>query len=94
MEFFGRKAQATGFSVDVDAVAHTLPESALPKLRVLVHYEPGYLAQALEAVDSRPAGTCELSPHQSVEDSLALAGEKGAQELLVLDKDGERLVCV
>ena len=94
VEFFGRKAQATGFSVDVDAVAHTLPESALPKLRVLVHYEPGYLAQALEAVDSRPAGTCELSPHQSVEDSLALAGEKGAQELLVLDKDGERLVCV
>ena len=94
VEFFGRKAQATGFSVDVDAVAHTLPESALPKLRVLVHYEPGYLAQALEAVDSRPAGTCELSPHPSVEDSLALAGEKGAQELLVLDKDGERLVCV
>lgn len=94
VEFFGRKAQATGFSVDVDAVAHTLPESTLPKLRVLVHYEPGYLAQALEAVDSRPAGTSELSPCQTLELSLALAAEKGVQELLVLDKDGERRVTV
>ena len=94
VEFFGRKAQATGFSVDVDAVAHTLPESTLPKLRVLVHYEPGYLAQALETVDSRPAGTCELSPCQTIELSLALAAEKGVHELLILDKDGERMVSV
>jgi ATP phosphoribosyltransferase regulatory subunit len=91
---FGRNAQATGFSVDVDAVAHTLPETALPKLRVLVHYEPGYLAQALEAVDSRPFGTCELSTCDTLEQSMALAAEKGAQQLLVLDKDGERQVSV
>ena len=52
---FGREAQATGFAVDVDAVARTLPELAPPVLRTLVHYEPGYLAPALEAVDGRPA---------------------------------------
>lgn len=94
VEVFGREAQATGFSVDVDAVARTRPESALPLLRVVVHYEPGYLAQALEAVDSRPAGTCELSPCRTLESSRNLAAEKGAEAILVFDKDGERLVLV
>lgn len=91
---FGREAQATGFAVDVDAVARTLPELAPPVLRTLVHYEPGYLAPALEAVDGRPAGTCELSPCAALEDSLSLAREKGAERVLVLDKDGERTVGV
>ena len=91
---FGREAQATGFAVDVDAVARTLPESVPPALRCVVHYEPGYLAQALEAVDGRPAGTCELSPCRTLESSLNLAREKGAQAVLVLDKNGERLVRV
>lgn len=94
VEVFGREAQATGFAVDVDAVARTLPETTLPALRTLVHYEPGYLAQALEAVDSRPAGTCELSSCAALEQSCALAAAKGAEAVLVLDKDGERLVLV
>lgn len=54
---FGREAQATGFAVDVDAMARTLPEAAPSALDTVVHYAPGYLAKALEAVDSRPAGT-------------------------------------
>ena len=91
---FGREAPATGFAVDVDAVARTLPETALPVLRTVVHYEPGYLAQALEAVDSRPAGTCELSPCRTLESSLNLARDKGVEAVLVLDKDGERTVRV
>ena len=89
---FGREAQATGFAVDVDAVARTLPEISLPVLRTLLHYEPGYLAVALEMLDGRPAGTCELSPCDTLEDSLALARAKGAEGVLVLDKNGERLV--
>ena len=89
---FGREAQATGFAVDVDAVARTLPELAPPVLRTVVHYGPGYLAQALEAVDGRPAGTCELSPCRTLESSLNLARDKGAEVVLVLDKDGERTV--
>ena len=91
---FGREAQATGFAVDVDAVARTLPEMVLPVLRTVVHYEPGYLAQALEAVDGRPAGTCELSPCRTLESSVNLARDKGAEMVLVYDKDGERMVQV
>lgn len=91
---FGREAQAIGFSVDVDAMARTLPQTQLPKLRTVVHYEPGYLSQALEVVDGSPAGTCELSPCRTLESSMNLAREKGAQRVLVLDKDGERTVAV
>lgn len=94
VEVFGREAQATGFAVDVDAVARTLPETALPALRCVVHYEPGYLAQALEAVDSRPAGTCELSPCRTLDSSKNLARDKGAEAVLVFDKNGERMVLV
>ena len=92
VEVFGREAQATGFAVDVDAVARTLPETALPVLDCVVHYEPGYLARALEAVDSRPAGTCELSPCRTLESSLNLARDKGANTVLVFDENGERMV--
>ena len=88
---FGRETQATGFGVDVDSVARTLPETPLPQLRTVVYYEPGYLAQALEAVDSRPAGTCELSPCRTLESSRNLAREKGAESVLVFDKNGERV---
>lgn len=91
---FGREAQATGFAVDVDAVARTLPESALPVLRCVVYYEPGYLAQALEAVDSRPAGTCELSPCRTLTSTRNLAREKGASSIMIFDKDGERVETV
>lgn len=91
---FGREAQATGFAVDVDAVARTLPESALPVLRCVVHYEPDYLAQALEAVDSRPAGTCELSPCRTLTSTRNLAREKGASSIMIFDKDGERVETV
>ena len=94
VEIFGREAPATGFAVDVDAVARTLPETALPTLRCVVHYEPGYLAQALEAVDSRPAGTCELSPCRTLDSSKNLARDKGAEAVLVFDKNGERMVQV
>lgn len=94
VEAFGRPAQATGFAVDVDAVARTLPDIVLPALRTVVHYEPGYLAQALEIVDSRPAGTCELSPCRTLESSLNLARDKGVEAVLVLDKDGERVAAL
>lgn len=55
---------------------------------------PGYLAKALEAVDSRPAGTCELSPCRTLESSCSLAREKGAKTVLVFDVTGERVVKV
>lgn len=93
VELFGREAEATGFAVDVDAVGGCLTAS-VPKLELIVHYEEGRLAQALAAVDERPAGKSELSPCRTLESSLNLAREKGVDTVLVLDGDGERLVGV
>lgn len=92
VEAFGRTAPATGFAVDVDAVAGCLPLRELPKVGLLVHFERGELARAWKAVDDRAAGTCELSPCETLEQTLELAREKGADRVLVLDGDGERLV--
>lgn len=89
---FGRSAPATGFAIDVDAVAACLEAEEAPKLDTLVHFGPGQLAQALAAVDRRAAGTCELSPCGTLEDSLALAREKGAGGVLVFEEAGERRV--
>ena len=84
MEAFGRTAPATGFAVDVDAVAGCLPPRELPKVGLLVHFERGELARAWKAVDDRAAGTCELSPCETLEQTLELAREKGADRVLVL----------
>ena len=89
---FGRPAPATGFAVDVDAVAACLPPAALPRLELLVHYGDGELAGALAAVDSRGAGVCELSPCRALESTLNLARERGAAAVLVLENGTERRV--
>lgn len=93
VELFGRKAEATGFVVDVDAVGSCMSVT-VPKLELIVHYENGCLARALAAVDGRPAGTCELSPCRTLESTVNLAREKGASAILVLDEKGERVVQV
>ena len=91
---FGRNAPATGFAIDVDAVAGCLSAGEPPRLGVLVHFAPGQLARALTAVDGRAGGTCELSPCETLEATLSLAREKGAARVLVLEQQGERLVDV
>ena len=88
MEQFGRRAEAIGFAVDVDAVGACLDET--PKLKTVIHYGPGLLAQALALVDSRPAGSCELSPCRTLESTMNLAREKGAAQVLLVDCEGER----
>lgn len=92
VEMFGRSAEATGFAVDVDAVAGCLPAAAPPQLELVIHYETGELLRALAVVDERPAGTCELSPCRTLESSRNLAREKGAPLVLVLENGTERLV--
>ncbi len=92
VEAFGRPAQATGFAVDVDAVAGCLPVAKLPKLEIMVHYGDGALAKALSAVDQRPAGTCELSPCRALDSTMSLARERNAEMVLVLENGTERMV--
>jgi ATP phosphoribosyltransferase regulatory subunit len=93
VELFGRPAEACGFAVDVDAVGSCLTV-AIPKLELVVHYADGCLAQALAVLDERPAGTVELSPCRTVESSVNMAREKGAEMVLVLEPGAERLVRV
>lgn len=94
VETFGRRAEATGFVVDVDAVALCLPSAALPRLELVVYYGEGELARALGVVDARPEGSSELSPCRTLESTLNLAREKGASAVLVLENGTERLVTV
>ena len=84
MEQFGRKAEAIGFAVDVDAVGACLNVET-PKLETVIHYGAGLLSQALAVVDSRPAGSCELSPCRTLDSTMNLAREKGAARVLLLD---------
>lgn len=93
MEQFGRKAEATGFAVDVDAVGGCLTVET-PRLETVIHYGPGQLARALAEVDGRPAGSCELSPCRTLDSTLSLAREKGAKEVLVLENGMERRLTV
>lgn len=92
LEAFGRPAQAIGFAVDVDAVASCLPPARTTAVDTVVYYELNQLARAIAVVDERPRGTCELSPCDSLELTLALAREKGIPYVLVLDSRGERVV--
>ncbi len=89
MEQFGRKAEATGFAIDVDAVGACLTVET-PKLEAVIHYGPGLLSRALAVVDSRPAGSCELSPCRTLDSTMNLAREKGAVRVLLLEAEGER----
>ena len=89
VELFGRRAEATGFAVDVDAVGGCL-EVEVPQLRTVIHYESGLLGRALEVMDRLAAGTCELSPCRTLSSTMNLASEKGALQVLCLDNSGER----
>ena len=92
VEAFGRRAPATGFAVDVDAVAGCLPSREPPRVKFLVHFGGGELSRALKAVDEHAVGTCELSPCENLDETERLAREKGAGAVLVLEKGTERVV--
>ena len=92
LESFGRPAQATGFAVNVDAVAACLPDAEVPAPDTLIHYDLDQFAAAIAKLDSLPSGTAELSPCASLDASLTLAREKGMKQVLVLDAQGERTV--
>lgn len=86
---FGSDAPATGFAVDIDAVAGCLPPVEPSRPALLIHYDPPCLAQALAALDAA-AGAARLSPCETLEESRALARELGVQTLLTVTAQGER----
>lgn len=92
LEAFGRPAQATGFAVNVDAVAACLPVVELPAVDTVVHYDLSRLGDAIKILDACSGGTCELSPYDALEQSIALARVKKVSRVLVLDETGDREV--
>lgn len=88
---FGPDTPATGFAVDVDAVAGCLPFVEPTPVTLLIHYDPACLSRALTVLDtiSTPA-SAQLSPCESLEGSRALARAKGVKTLLIIDGEGER----
>lgn len=92
LEAFGRPAQATGFAVNVDAVAACLPDAEMIKPDTLIYYELDQLAAAIAKLDELPNGTAELSTCASLEAALAQADEKNMKRVLVFDQQGERTV--
>lgn len=89
---FGRSAPATGFAVDADAVAGCLPLEESPRLELLVYFEPGQLSWALTALEQGGGGRRELSPCETLEETVELARERGASGVLTLENGAERLV--
>ena len=89
VELFGRRAEATGFAVDVDAVGACL-DVDVPQLLTVIHYESGCLGRALAVMDRLPVGSCELSPCRTLSSTMHLAQEKGALQVLCLEESGER----
>ena len=91
---FGRPAKATGFAVDVDALASCLPKAELPQVEKVIHFEPELLGWALSIVDHTPEGTCQLSPCLKLESTMQMAREHGVKTVIVLDDKGQREVSV
>lgn len=87
---FGPDTPATGFAVDVDAVAGCLPPVESPQVTTLVHYDPACLSAALKVVDDAPSGAALLSPYQTPDETRALARAKGIKSIHFITVDGER----
>ena len=88
---FGRPAPATGFAVDVDAVTACRPLEEGKGADTLIHFDPAQLAEALRAVDGRD-GAWELSPCETLEETVRLAKDRGASHVWVLEGGQSRLV--
>ena len=87
--FYGLRPASTAMvaAAGLSVVAITLLNTGAAGLAIV-----NWKALALAAVDSRAPGTWELSPCDTLEETLALAREKGAREVLVLEDGTERRV--
>lgn len=90
---FGREAQATGFAVDVDAMAAPA-RAAHPRWTLWSTTPPATWPRRWRRWTAGRRGPCELSPCRTLESSCSLAREKGAKTVLVFDVTGERVVKV
>ncbi len=87
---FGREAPATGFAIDIDELCQCAAKPEPAQLRQLVHFELGRMQEALSYLDAREPGSCELSPCETLSETLELARKKGVSAVLNISADGWR----
>ncbi|MBQ9269761.1 MAG: ATP phosphoribosyltransferase regulatory subunit [Oscillospiraceae bacterium] len=86
---FGQDVPATGFALDVEAVASCLPQPEHLPPETVVWYDLQSLGPAMEIVKTYPEGTAMLSCAESAEDAQKEAIGLGASRL-VLVCNGEK----
>lgn len=94
IEKFGQAMPATGFALDVEAVASclTLPEHRRPE--TVVFYDLSRLGAARELVESLPTGTAMLSCVETAAAAKIEAQGLGARRLIILDQNGQQEVAL
>ncbi len=91
---FGHDVPATGFAIDVAALASCLGLCEVEPPQTVVWYERGFLGRALEALAALPGGRGVLSSASTPEQAETEAREHGAATLLIVTADGERSVAL
>lgn len=91
---FGQDIPATGFALDVEAVAGCMeiPEHKRPE--TVIFYELCVLGAAEKLLDGERAGSAMLSCAENLEGAKAEAKALGAKRLLVVTEDGVKEVPV
>ena len=82
---FGQDMPATGFALDVEAVAACLPQPEHNPPETVVYYDLRSLGAARKAVEREPAGSAMLSCAGSPEDAIAEARQLGAKRLILVE---------
>ena len=89
---FGRALPATGFAIDMDALASSVPDEQEPKLETVIFAEKGMLRRALEIIDASGEKKAVLSSSTTVDESMKEAARLGAKYVVILDGKEERKV--
>ena len=88
---FGSACLGLGAAADLGRRVRRL-EAVSPRLELLVYFEPGQLSWALTALEQGGGGRRELSPCETLEETVELARERGAPGVHTLENGVERLV--
>lgn len=89
---FGNQTPATGFAIDIDAVADCVQTDPADGPTTLVQYESGSLGRAIEYIETAPCGTCVLSLCDRIEDACLEAARKNIKKLVLLTNSGEEII--
>lgn len=89
---FGKEIPATGFGLDVEAVAGCRTPAEHKRPEVLIWYQRDRLKAALEYLNQQPAGTAMLSVSARAEEAVSEAKRLGASRLILMEQDETREV--